>query len=158
MTVVFRVIMAVTTADFGGGSIAGARRKASPTAETNPKCESRVAEAARNPHDEPLVRRGAAFSRWIARGGAGEPRRSCFVLRHSSHALIPARGAKRPSALRPGVAAAPAQPCGPPHYIVPPLAIGIYELAKDRGRTAVETLKSWCQQQTFTTVWPSLQR
>ena len=38
------------------------------------------------------------------------------------------------------------------------LALGIYELAKDRGRTAVDTLKSWCQQQTFTTVWPSLQR
>ena len=38
------------------------------------------------------------------------------------------------------------------------LALGIYELAKERGRTAVDTLKSWCQQQTFTTVWPSLQR
>ena len=38
------------------------------------------------------------------------------------------------------------------------LAIGVYELAQERGRTAVATLKSWCQQQTFTTVWPLLQR
>jgi predicted transposase YbfD/YdcC len=38
------------------------------------------------------------------------------------------------------------------------LAIGVYELAKERGRTAVDTLKSWCQQQTFSTVWPILQR
>ena len=38
------------------------------------------------------------------------------------------------------------------------LANGIYELAKARGRTAVDTLKSWCQQQTFSTLWPSLQR
>ena len=37
------------------------------------------------------------------------------------------------------------------------LTNGIYELAKERGRTAVDTLKSWCQQQTFTTVWPLLQ-
>ena len=37
------------------------------------------------------------------------------------------------------------------------LTNGIYELAKERGRTAVATLKSWCQQQTFTTVWPLLQ-
>jgi predicted transposase YbfD/YdcC len=37
------------------------------------------------------------------------------------------------------------------------LAIGIYELAKERGRTTVDTLKSWCQQQTFSTVWPLLQ-
>ena len=37
------------------------------------------------------------------------------------------------------------------------LANGINELAKERGRTAVATLKSWCQQQTFTTVWPLLQ-
>jgi predicted transposase YbfD/YdcC len=37
------------------------------------------------------------------------------------------------------------------------LAIGVYELAQERGRTAVATLKSWCQQQTFTTVWPLLQ-
>ena len=34
------------------------------------------------------------------------------------------------------------------------LANGIYELAQERGRTAVATLKSWCQQQTFTTGWP----
>ena len=38
------------------------------------------------------------------------------------------------------------------------LANGVYELAKERGRTAVTTLKSWCQQQTFTTGWPLLQR
>ena len=38
------------------------------------------------------------------------------------------------------------------------LAIGVYELAKERGRTAVDTLKSWCQPQTFSTVWPLLQR
>jgi predicted transposase YbfD/YdcC len=38
------------------------------------------------------------------------------------------------------------------------LTIGIYELARERGRTAVDTLKSWCQQQTFSTVWPILQR
>lgn len=38
------------------------------------------------------------------------------------------------------------------------LANGIYELAKERGRTVVATLKSWCQQQTFSTLWPSLQR
>ena len=37
------------------------------------------------------------------------------------------------------------------------LAIGVYELAKARERTAVDTLKSWCQQQTFSTVWPILQ-
>ena len=38
------------------------------------------------------------------------------------------------------------------------LTIGIYELERERGRTAVDTLKSWCQQQTFSTVWPILQR
>ena len=37
------------------------------------------------------------------------------------------------------------------------LAIGVFELAQERGRTAVATLKSWCQQQTFTTGWPLLQ-
>ena len=100
VTGVFRVIMAVTTADFGGGSIAGARRKASPTAETNPKCENRVAEAARNPHDEPLVRRGASFSRWIARGGAGEPRRSCFVLRASAFQPCVDPGSRSGAAIR----------------------------------------------------------
>ena len=38
------------------------------------------------------------------------------------------------------------------------LAIGVYELEKERARTQVDTLKSWCQQQTFSTVWPILQR
>ena len=38
------------------------------------------------------------------------------------------------------------------------LANGIYELEKERKRTKVDTLKSWCQQQTFSTVWPILQR
>lgn len=38
------------------------------------------------------------------------------------------------------------------------LANGIYELEKERNRTKVDTLKSWCQQQTFSTVWPILQR
>ncbi len=33
------------------------------------------------------------------------------------------------------------------------LANGIYELQKEQKRTKVDTLKSWCQQQTFTTVW-----
>ena len=38
------------------------------------------------------------------------------------------------------------------------LANGIDELEKERKRTKVDTLKSWCQQQTFSTVWPILQR
>lgn len=38
------------------------------------------------------------------------------------------------------------------------LANGIYELEKERKRTQIDTLKSWCQQQTFTTVWPILKR
>ncbi|MGH8335506.1 MAG: hypothetical protein ACRD41_13175 [Candidatus Acidiferrales bacterium] len=36
------------------------------------------------------------------------------------------------------------------------LANGIYELQKEKKRTNVDTLKSWCQQQTFTTTWPLL--
>jgi predicted transposase YbfD/YdcC len=36
------------------------------------------------------------------------------------------------------------------------LANGIYELAKERGRTTVDTLKSWCAQQTFTTAMAAL--
>lgn len=36
------------------------------------------------------------------------------------------------------------------------LANGIYELQKEQKRTKVDTLRSWCQQQTFTTVWPIL--
>jgi hypothetical protein len=38
------------------------------------------------------------------------------------------------------------------------LANGIYELLKERQQTAVDTLKSWCEQQTFTTAWPLLNR
>jgi len=38
------------------------------------------------------------------------------------------------------------------------LANGIYELEKEQKRTTVDSLKSWCQQQTFTTVWPILNR
>lgn len=38
------------------------------------------------------------------------------------------------------------------------LANGIYELERETKRTKVDTLKSWCQQQTFSTVWPILQR
>ena len=38
------------------------------------------------------------------------------------------------------------------------LANGIYELAVERGRTRVDTLRSWCQQQTFSGAWPLLQR
>jgi len=38
------------------------------------------------------------------------------------------------------------------------LANGIYELARERGRTKVDTLRSWCQPQTFTSAWPLLQR
>lgn len=38
------------------------------------------------------------------------------------------------------------------------LANGVYELEKERKRTKADTLKSWCQQQTFSTVWPILQR
>ena len=36
------------------------------------------------------------------------------------------------------------------------LANGIYELQKQHERTQVDTLKSWCQQQTFTTAWSIL--
>ena len=38
------------------------------------------------------------------------------------------------------------------------LANGLYELQKNQGRTIVDTLRSWCQQQTFSTVWPLLLR
>jgi predicted transposase YbfD/YdcC len=38
------------------------------------------------------------------------------------------------------------------------LANGIYELERERGRTTVDTLKSWCQQQTFSSARPHLQR
>jgi len=36
------------------------------------------------------------------------------------------------------------------------LANGLYELQKEQKRTTVDTLNSWCQQQTFTTLWPLL--
>ena len=38
------------------------------------------------------------------------------------------------------------------------LANGLYELARERERTKADTLRSWCQQQTFTSAWPLLQR
>jgi len=38
------------------------------------------------------------------------------------------------------------------------LTNGLYELERERERTQVDTLKSWCQQQTFSTVWPLLNR
>jgi predicted transposase YbfD/YdcC len=37
------------------------------------------------------------------------------------------------------------------------LTNGIYELQKERKTTTADSLKSWCQQQTFTTLWPILQ-
>jgi hypothetical protein len=36
------------------------------------------------------------------------------------------------------------------------LANGLYELQKDQNKTTAGSLRSWCQQQTFTTVWPLL--
>lgn len=38
------------------------------------------------------------------------------------------------------------------------LANGLYELERERERTKVDTLKSWCQQQAFSSVWPLLCR
>lgn len=38
------------------------------------------------------------------------------------------------------------------------LANGLYELERERERTKVDTLRSWCQQQTFSSAWPLLQR
>ncbi len=38
------------------------------------------------------------------------------------------------------------------------LANGIYELQKELNRTTADSLSSWCAQQTFTTVWPILNR
>ena len=38
------------------------------------------------------------------------------------------------------------------------LANGIYELEHERERTRVDTLRSWCQQQTFSSAWPVLRR
>lgn len=36
------------------------------------------------------------------------------------------------------------------------LAAGIFELEKNRAKTKADSLRSWCQQQTFTTLWPIL--
>jgi predicted transposase YbfD/YdcC len=36
------------------------------------------------------------------------------------------------------------------------LANGIYELQKEQKKTKADSLKSWCQQQTFSAVWPIL--
>ena len=36
------------------------------------------------------------------------------------------------------------------------LANGIYELQKERNKTTADSLRSWCQQQTFSSVWPIL--
>jgi hypothetical protein len=38
------------------------------------------------------------------------------------------------------------------------LANGLYELERERKRTKVDTLRSWCQQQTFSSAWPLLCR
>lgn len=38
------------------------------------------------------------------------------------------------------------------------LANGLYELQRERKSTSANSLKSWCQQQTFSTVWPLLNR
>lgn len=38
------------------------------------------------------------------------------------------------------------------------LANGLYELQREREHTKVDTLKSWCQQQTFSSAWPLLCR
>ena len=38
------------------------------------------------------------------------------------------------------------------------LANGIYELEQERQRTRVDTLNSWCQQQTFSRAWTLLRR
>ncbi len=35
---------------------------------------------------------------------------------------------------------------------------GLYELERARERTKVDTLKSWCQQQTFSSAWTLLRR
>jgi hypothetical protein len=38
------------------------------------------------------------------------------------------------------------------------LTNGIYELEKEHKKTTADTLNSWCEQQTFTTLWPILNR
>jgi predicted transposase YbfD/YdcC len=36
------------------------------------------------------------------------------------------------------------------------LANGLYELQQVRKKTTAQSLRSWCQQQTFSTIWPLL--
>lgn len=38
------------------------------------------------------------------------------------------------------------------------LATGIYELQREQKTTTADSLRSWCQQQTFSSVWPVLNR
>jgi len=38
------------------------------------------------------------------------------------------------------------------------LANGLYEIERDQERTQVDSLRSWCQQQTFSTAWSLLGR
>jgi hypothetical protein len=38
------------------------------------------------------------------------------------------------------------------------LAIGLYELQKEGKKTKADSLRSWCQQQTFSTLWPLLNK
>ncbi len=38
------------------------------------------------------------------------------------------------------------------------LANGLYELQKNREKTTADSLRSWCQQQTFSTLWPLLSK
>ena len=36
------------------------------------------------------------------------------------------------------------------------LANGVYELQRERKSTDADSLRSWCQQQTFSSIWPQL--
>ncbi len=38
------------------------------------------------------------------------------------------------------------------------LAIGVYELEREGGRTTLDSLKSWCERLSFSTAWRILQR
>jgi hypothetical protein len=38
------------------------------------------------------------------------------------------------------------------------LTNGVYELQREQERTTADTLNSWCQQQTFTSIWPLLNK
>jgi len=38
------------------------------------------------------------------------------------------------------------------------LANGLYELQRERNKTTADSLRSWCRQQTFQTIWPLLSR